>query len=628
MEENLEDVSPFAHLLGHIVYHFSQIKPFLPTYSHLLISALFPIYAGAHASLSRPSSAAKPPKKRKDELDSEDEDDEQSRLQKMEGLEPSDALMFPLTAGLMLSALYFIIKWLGDPAILNNLLSFYFSQMGLFFTTAFAKDGFLILRSFVFPQQYRQNGKIWNSKQSVRTFAAETGEQRGSPLPGIFGKLPLPGAIRTLLWTTRKLAYQRVKFRAHMRGIWKARSWIGLFDILSCIVAASAVYYFSFISKPWWLTNFFGFGFCYGSLQLMSPSTFWTGSLILGSLFFYDIYFVFFTPLMVTVATKLDVPVKLLFPRPPTPEQAEPDAVSLAMLGLGDIVIPGMMIGLALRFDLFLYYKRKGMQKTAAASEDKKSVKPNYQAATGGWGERFWAPSVRPSEPELEPPYHDARSFPKTYFKAGVIGYVLGMITTLVVMQYFEHAQPALLYLVPGVLIFLWGTALVRGEIREMWEFSDADEEEENAEKNADERKEATSKDTKSFFLRAWSGDLRLFSSAGNEEEGKKEEISAADDSKSKNSSESKADSSNGADHKGKGTGEKRTKDDDEKDLDLFSISISLPRQPKSQKGESLEVATEDAEDFQVPTVRDGDSEPPAKRLRRSRRSINPAHET
>ena len=32
-------------------------------------------------------------------------------------------------------------------------------------------------------------------------------------------------------------------------------------------------------------------------------------------LFFYDIFWVFFTPVMVTVAKSFDAPIKLLFPR-------------------------------------------------------------------------------------------------------------------------------------------------------------------------------------------------------------------------------------------------------------------------------------------------------------------------
>ena len=226
----------------------------------------------------------------------------------------------------------------------------------------------------------------------------------------------------------------------------------------------------------------------------------------MGSLFFYDIYFVFFTPLMVTVATKLDVPIKLLFPRPPTSRDA-PGSVPLAMLGLGDIVIPGMMIGLALRFDLFLYYQRKGAQMALPEGLGRATPKPEYQSATGAWGERFWAPSVRPLQPELQPPYHDARRFPKIYFKASIFGYVVGMVTTLLAMQYSNHAQPALLYLVPGVLISLWGTALIRGEVNTMWDFSDAEEVEIEEEKKDDEAEDKPSEDQKSLFWRIFSGD-------------------------------------------------------------------------------------------------------------------------
>ncbi len=40
------------------------------------------------------------------------------------------------------------------------------------------------------------------------------------------------------------------------------------------------------------------------------------GALLLTGLFFYDIFWVFGTPVMVSVAKSLDAPIKLLFPRP------------------------------------------------------------------------------------------------------------------------------------------------------------------------------------------------------------------------------------------------------------------------------------------------------------------------
>ncbi|EYE93161.1 aspartic endopeptidase [Aspergillus ruber CBS 135680] len=635
-----DEVSPVAELLGQVIYQFTVLKPFLPTYGHLLVSAIFPIYIGAHASLSRPTSAAKPPKKKGKkggrETDDEDEEEGQGSMPKMEGLQPSDALMFPLTAGLTLGGLYLVIKWLGDPAILNKILSFYFSQMGLFFAVAFLKDSTVVFRSFVFPKKYRQGGKIWKADQSKRVFTVDDGletvEARKSPLPGVLGSIPLPNFLLATLWFYRDLAYQRVKIRTHVRGLFDAKGRLGLSDLLSAIVGLCAVGYFAFVTKPWWLTNFLGFSFCYGALQFMSPSTFWTGSLILGSLFFYDIYFVFFTPLMVTVATKLDIPIKLLFPRPPGPSEA-PDTTSLAMLGLGDIVIPGMMLGLALRFDLYLYYKRKGLRKIQAEGKGEALIKPQYQTATGGWGERFWTGTVKPRGPELEPPYNDARAFPKTYFKASVIGYISGMVTTLLAMQYSKHAQPALLYLVPGVLISLWGTAFFRREISDMWEFSDAEEEEEEDEKegkkektgNGKEQKDQNKeKNTKSVFLRLLSGDasaLKLETPENKSDE--KESREKRDSGASKEGTKAQGSDSTKKDGK--------KKKDKSHDLNLISFSISLPRKSKSESkskanGSSSEHSGSEDQDkpIRVPTVTpEQDSEPPAKRLRRSPRTAD-----
>lgn len=48
---------------------------------------------------------------------------------------------------------------------------------------------------------------------------------------------------------------------------------------------------------------------------------------------------------MVTVAKSFDVPIKLLFPYSWDPEK-------FSMLGLGDIVIPGIFVALCLKFDM------------------------------------------------------------------------------------------------------------------------------------------------------------------------------------------------------------------------------------------------------------------------------------
>ncbi|KAI2787133.1 hypothetical protein POX_f07495 [Penicillium oxalicum] len=627
-----EDVSPVAELLGQAIYHFERLRPLLPTYGHLLVASLFPIWIGAHASLSRPTSAAKAPPKNigrdGSRTDYDDSDDESGPDQKMEGLEPSDALMFPLTAGLTLGGLYFVIKWLEDPAILNKILSFYFSWMGVFFAVAFLKDFMLIVRSFIFPKHYISGGILWVVDQSQRLFVAKSAKGtrivRNSPLPGVFGAMPLPQPLKSLLWAIRNVSYQRLQLRAQIRGLFNVRTLVGLLDLLSGIFALAAVGYFAFVKKPWWLTNFLGFSFSYGALQFMSPSTFWTGSLILSSLFFYDIYFVFFTPLMVTVATKLDVPIKLLFPRPPSPGD-DSNVQSLAMLGLGDIVVPGMMIGLALRFDLFLYYYRKGIQSAQLQGLVDESVKPQYQRATGAWGERFWAPAAKPKSPELSPPYSDARSFSKVYFKASIVGYIIGMITTLLAMQYSNHAQPALLYLVPGVLISLWGTALVRGETKVMWNFSDAEEEEDtdseeqSKEKNATETQSGSSDfdEQKGLFSRILSGDVRLFGSGAKESAAVKcqEEKETVSDQGSDNDlpGQDKMSLTTAVSSKRLDKGAKAS---DDQELISFSISFPKKTRPKESSGAEKDSEGEASPVVAIPDVGEQPEEPPLKRRR------------
>lgn len=485
-----------TELLGYIAYELSLIQPLIPTYLHLLVAALFPIYTGAHASLARPSSAAKPPKQKQDT--DEDESGEETG-QKMEGLSPTDAIMFPLLAGTTLAVLYFFLKWLEDPAVLNKILNWYFSGFGVLSVARLLTDGVGVATSFIFPSRYVDQGVCWhvNNKRLVaersHTNEESLADTRQSPLPGVLGRISLPKPIINALWVLRTLPNRKLRVQVYVRSLIETDLRIGFHGFTAIALAIAAVAYFNLVSKPWWLTNLLGFGFSYSALQFMSPTTFWTGTLILSSLFVYDIYFVFFTPLMVTVATKLDIPIKLLFPRPPGPD-ADPTKQSLSMLGLGDVVLPGIMIGLALRFDLCLFYLRKQTQRAtetinntetntqegepeAPDGSETKITRAMWHTATGNWGERFWTgwSGVGTNNQRIE-----GGIFPKTYFHASLCGYILGMLVTLGVMQIASHAQPALLYLVPGVLGSLWGTALVRGELKEMWEYTEAGDDDED----------------------------------------------------------------------------------------------------------------------------------------------------
>ncbi|KAI9737934.1 MAG: hypothetical protein M1834_009304 [Cirrosporium novae-zelandiae] len=460
----------------------ASLRPVLPTYIHLLLSAIFPIYAGAHASLSQPESAGDPDN---NEIDDDDENTEE-KSKKMEGLSPMDAILFPVVAGCTLTGLYFLIKWLQNVDLLNLILNYYFSAFGVVSVGRFFADAIDVCTSLVFPACYVDEGLVWRVDRKSQTFKAVTASNRSSPLPGVLGRVNLPPTVLNLLWNIRHfLRTQKFKFQTR-RPFPRFKIIVKTSTIVGIVQAVGSVLYFNFVDNPWWLTNLQGFSFAYTALQFMSPTTFWTGTLILSGLFFYDIYFVFFTPLMVTVATKLEVPIKLLFPRAAAP--GEDPKQSLAMLGLGDVVLPGMLIGLALRFDLYLFYLRKQKPGTPNTSTNKATVeqektdknakhpviKVPFISPTRRWGERLWTNrSPMPLNLRMR-----AIRFSKVYFYAALIGYIIGMTITVGVMHFARHAQPALLYLVPGVLISVWGTAYVRGDIKYMWEYTEGSDDE------------------------------------------------------------------------------------------------------------------------------------------------------
>jgi minor histocompatibility antigen H13 len=108
---------------------------------------------------------------------------------------------------------------------------------------------------------------------------------------------------------------------------------------------------------------------------------------------------------MVTVAKGIDAPIKLLAAKDPFSTHP----TDFAMLGLGDIVVPGLVIALCLRFDLARH----------ATTHPKEDVTSRS-------------------------------TFGKAYWWVGMTSYVLGLGTTMAVMHWTRHAQPALLYLSPA----------------------------------------------------------------------------------------------------------------------------------------------------------------------------------
>jgi minor histocompatibility antigen H13 len=309
----MADAEPtfIAQVLGRLAYEFAETRPMLPTYLHLIASALFPIYTGAHASLSRPSTAAKPTKKKRkapphkgsdvedDEESSDDEDEEEQH--NMEGLSPKDAILMPLFAGIALSGLYFLLKWMNDPTLLNKILNAYFAIFGVFSVSKLVTDVLDIGHSIIFPRRHVINGTLYHVNGREEKAIPVAGDLKGkkvlsTPLPGFLASMvPLNDSLRKMVWNDRAMPANKWSLKLYLHRALAAKFKINAHGIVGSLTGLAVVAYFNFVDKPWYLTNLLGFGFSYGALQLMSPTTFATGSLILGALFFYDIYFVFYT---------------------------------------------------------------------------------------------------------------------------------------------------------------------------------------------------------------------------------------------------------------------------------------------------------------------------------------------
>lgn len=195
-------------------------------------------------------------------------------------------------------------------------------------------------------------------------------------------------------------------------------------ELIVCFLISLAIGVWYFMKKHWIANNIFGLAFAVNGIEFLQLNKVVNGCILLGGLFFYDVFWVFGTNVMVSVAKSFDAPIKLIFPQDLIERGF--NAEKYALLGLGDIVIPGIFIALLLRYDISLNRNRK------------------------------------------------------TYFYSSFIAYILALFCTIFVMHVFKHAQPALLYIVPMCLITPLTVALVQGDLKSMFTYRDHDEEEEN----------------------------------------------------------------------------------------------------------------------------------------------------
>ena len=361
----------------------------IPYVVNLMLLVTCILYAACHWSLTLREEQALARGESPPTEDGEDETevDEDERPQ-YETLTSKDAMQFPLLGSASLFGLYCAFKFF-DKETVNLIISVYFCLVGVAALTATLGPTF----EAVGP-------KFLSNEVKMKHFLPES----------IGGKSP----------------------------------WIFNVSDIFALMAGIAFNVAYFQSKHWTMNNVLGICFCLQGIERFSLGTYKIGAILLVGLFFYDIFWVFGTDVMVTVAKSLDGPIKILFPRSLVPGPT--GKLEMSLLGLGDIVIPGFFLSLLLRFDAH-------------------NAKVEYF------------------------PTNVHASFPKPYFHSALLGYVLGLATTLYVMIVFEAAQPALLYLVPACLGSSLLCAAARGEMKALFDYSEEEEEEEAESKDDADKK-------------------------------------------------------------------------------------------------------------------------------------------
>ncbi|KAK3242001.1 hypothetical protein CYMTET_48281 [Cymbomonas tetramitiformis] len=233
------------------------------------------------------------------------------------------------------------------------------------------------------------------------------------------------------------------------------------------------------------------------TLQIIGLNSYKTSVVLLGGLLLYDAFWVFGSSsmfgdnVMMTVATSdsFDGPFRLLFPRwedvldPPVP-----GSFPYALLGLGDIAVPGLLAGLMLRYD--------GMKETDQKEVAMASMAAFKKVFDEGTEDELDSGKTAIDAADAADAAYDAlvvklakdddialRKFTKgyvpeeiavrTYFNKTLAAYIGGLAIAFAANYITGAGQPALVYIVPCTLGATVALGIRQGELGRLWRFVD-----------------------------------------------------------------------------------------------------------------------------------------------------------
>ncbi|KAI5191574.1 minor histocompatibility antigen H13 [Nematocida sp. AWRm77] len=344
--------------------------------------------------------------------------------EKRESMSIDDAKMFPVFGSIALLGMFFALKYIPKD-VLNRVFNVLFSITGVVsvykaLTMVYTEAVLYLLKKQDIPEgkpqaekEGKEEAKPEKSEQSEHASTpksteapssagasksaeagAKSGEEKEKEKGGEKEKEP-KAKSHFMSEVKKSVAEVKKAIRELSDELWRFPNVI-LFGFSVCINALYVK------NKGVILGNILAASFAITGLQEIKPDSTHTVLLLLALLFVYDIFWVFCTPVMIGVAKGLDFPIKIVCPF---------RGMGASMIGLGDIVVPGLYLGVARDF-----------------AEKKKAS---------------WV------------------------FLLGFIGYVISLIVTFGVVFFFKRGQPALLYICPIIVGSTLLGACMHGKTKE-----------------------------------------------------------------------------------------------------------------------------------------------------------------
>lgn len=238
----------------------------------------------------------------------------------------------------------------------------------------------------------------------------------------------------------------------------------------------------------WVVQDILGICYCIYVMGIIHINTIMVGTILLALVFFYDIFYVFLSPyifgtsVMVDVATGGVTSGEALFCyKYPSDYRCSGSGAPLpmmlvfpwildyrggfSMIGLGDIVLPGLLISFAARYDGAKFLTRK-VSETSSSGTSNSTTNGEGRATAS---DMEYDPTVTRKQAFVNGVKDFFKSLKKGYFGPMMVAYAIGLSAAYAAVYGMKMGQPALLYIVPACLGMMFILGVKKRQLSDLW---------------------------------------------------------------------------------------------------------------------------------------------------------------